>query len=131
MKRILTLWALAFAPLALAHHSFAMFDPAKSVSLDGTVKEFAWTNPHALLFIDASAGPGQPVKTWTLEMSSPGNLSRQGLSRKTFAVGDRVQISISPLRSGEPGGSFRTVHFVATGKDLTLRAIQDQGQPSR
>ena len=41
--------ALALAVPAYAHHSFAMFDAGKTVTLTGTVKEFEWTNPHAWL----------------------------------------------------------------------------------
>jgi hypothetical protein len=36
-------------PPASAHHSYAMFDANKLVTLDATVKEFQWTNPHSWL----------------------------------------------------------------------------------
>jgi hypothetical protein len=39
----------AFAVPAVAHHSFAMFDAQKTVTLQGTVKEFEWVNPHSWL----------------------------------------------------------------------------------
>jgi hypothetical protein len=37
---------------AAAHHSFAMFDALKIVQLEGTVKEFQWTNPHAWIVLN-------------------------------------------------------------------------------
>ena len=42
-----TLMAAAIAAPAFAHHSFAMFDSDKTVTVKGTVKELEWTNPHS------------------------------------------------------------------------------------
>ncbi|HTL68355.1 MAG TPA: DUF6152 family protein, partial [Lacunisphaera sp.] len=50
------LGALAIAAPAAAHHSFAMFDQQKIMTLDGTVHEFQWTNPHAFLEVDVAEG---------------------------------------------------------------------------
>ena len=36
---------------ALGHHSFAMFDSSKTVTMTGTVKEFEWINPHSWIHI--------------------------------------------------------------------------------
>jgi hypothetical protein len=53
--------ALAAAP-AFAHHSFAMFDSAKNVTLEGTIKEFQWTNPHSWIQIVAKDASGKDVE---------------------------------------------------------------------
>ena len=107
--------ALAAAP-ALAHHSFAMFDRSKEVRLEGTVKEFSWTNPHSWIEIAAPSADGEAV-TWAIEMTSPNNLVGDGWKRTTLQPGDKVVLFIYPLKSGEPGGSFVAVRL-ADGKFL-------------
>src|SRR5262249_3631555 len=67
---------------AVAHHSFAMFDASKTVTLQGTVKEFHWTNPHSWIFLTV-AGEGQPAE-WPIELGSPAGLMRQGWVPKTL-----------------------------------------------
>ncbi len=113
MKRPLTtlfagvltgLAATAGATGALAHHSFAMFDQSRQVTLVGTVKEFQWTNPHT--FIELVDGSG---KTWSVELNSPNNLLRQGWKRTALSPGDKVTVIINPLRDGKPGGLFNAV----------------------
>ena len=79
--------ALALAGLvggaqpAAAHHSFAMFDSTRTTVVKGTVKEFQWTNPHVVLWVMAAADDGAAQEQWTVELTSPGNLTRMGWSR--------------------------------------------------
>ena len=93
----------AATPLA-AHHSFAMFDQKKLMTLEGTVTEFQWTNPHA--FIEIDVPQGGKVQHWSIELNSPNNLKRQGWKRGSLKSGDRISIRIAPLRNGHPGGLF-------------------------
>ena len=73
--------AAAFAAPAFAHHSFAMFDGQKTVTLQGTVKEFEWTNPHAWLRVMVNdEKTGKPV-LWALELSSPAGRPCHGIHR--------------------------------------------------
>jgi hypothetical protein len=95
---------LAAVP-ALAHHSFAMFDQRRIVTLEGTVTEFQWTNPHAFIEIDVPGADGR-VTHWSIELNSPNNLKRQGWSRTSVRSGDRVTLRMNPLRDGKPGGLF-------------------------
>jgi hypothetical protein len=88
---------------AYAHHSFAMFDNTRSVTLHGTVMEYQWTNPHVYLAIDADNGKGG-VKRYTLEMTSPNMLSRGGWTARTVKPGDTVTAVMAPLRDGQAGG---------------------------
>ena len=119
MPRNLTLalgaGALALAAPALAHHSFAMFDPTKIVTLEGTVKEFRWVNPHVALFVKVE-GSDDPDKLWAVELTSPSNLKRRGWTRNSLKQGDRVIVQLNPLRSGQHGGGFRSVKLVDSGK---------------
>ena len=94
---------LAAAP-ALAHHSFAMFDQKKVMTLEGTVHEFQWTNPHAFIELDVNAG-GRSQR-WSIELNSPNNLTRQGWRRTSLKTGDKISVRIAPLRNGNTGGLF-------------------------
>jgi hypothetical protein len=97
--------ALGLALPAYAHHSFAMFDAARETTLQGTVKEFQWTNPHAWVQLMVSAPDGKTTE-WSIECASPNALKRQGWRGTTIKTGDRVTVVIHPLKSGESGGSL-------------------------
>jgi len=99
--------ALLAAP-ALAHHSFAMFDADKTVELSGTVKELQWTNPHSWLQVMVESADGKSIE-WSLEMGSPGALARTGWRPRTVVPGDKVTVSIHPLKDGSSGGQLLTV----------------------
>src|SRR4051812_28943345 len=110
MRAILALAApilVLSAGAALAHHSFAMFDSERVVTLTGTVKEFRWVNPHSAIFVKVE-GSDDPAKLWAIEMTSPSNLTRRGWTRTTLKPGDRISVEINPLRDGQHGGGFRT-----------------------
>ncbi len=108
---------LVAAPI-FAHHSAAMYDTSKKITLEGVVKELAWTNPHVVLTIIANAKDGQPAQTWSLETTSPGNLTRLGWTKRTFKAGDKVKVLVSPLRNGKPGAWFVSGVLLDTGKEV-------------
>jgi Family of unknown function (DUF6152) len=91
----------------LAHHSFAMFDADKKVTVAGTVKEFQWTNPHAFIVMMVGNGDGQ-IEQWSVEMGGPSGLARQGWVPKTLKPGMNISVVIHPLREGH-GGQFLAV----------------------
>ena len=97
-----------FAVPAIAHHSFAMFDAEKSKTLDGTVKEFQWTNPHAWIQLMVTNGDGQ-LEQWSIEMGGPSGLARQGWVPKTLTPGMSISVIMHPLRDGGHGGQFLAV----------------------
>ncbi|GAC1695284.1 MAG: hypothetical protein PVS2B3_05880 [Steroidobacteraceae bacterium] len=111
-------WALTAAPPATAHHSFAMFDFDNTISCTATVKEFRWTNPHVTLLVEAAAKPGDPPQIWSLELTSPGNLTRIGWTHSSFKPGDRIELQFNPLRDGRHGGAFKQAKL-ASGQVLT------------
>ena len=96
--------ALLVAVPALAHHSFAMFDQTKVMTLEGTVHEFQWTNPHSFIELDVTSG-GR-TQRWSIELNSPNNLTRQGWRRTSLKAGEHISVRIAPLRNGHPGGLF-------------------------
>ena len=119
--RLSSLFVMALALVAgtaLAHHSSAMYDMSKKSTCEGVVKELAWTNPHVVLTVIASAKDGQPEQTWSLETTSPGNLVRLGWTKRTFKAGDNVKVVFSPLRNGKPGGWFVSAVLLDTGKEV-------------
>jgi Family of unknown function (DUF6152) len=100
--------ALAVATAAYAHHSFAMFDQSKQLSLKGTVREFQWTNPHAWIHLDVPGTDGTK-ETWQVELNSPNNLKRQGWKSTGVKTGDQVTLVLNPLKDGSKGGLFVSV----------------------
>jgi hypothetical protein len=103
---------------APAHHSFAMYEPTKTLTFKGTVKAFQWTNPHVVLWIVIQPEGGGAAQEWSLETTSPGVLTRNGWTRNSMKPGDRVSVTLSPLRDGSHGGSLNSVTLLATGQTL-------------
>ena len=90
---------------ALAHHSFAMFDRDKEVTIVGTVKEFQWTNPHSWIQVNVPNKAGKMVE-WSIEGGSPNIMVRQGWKRDIMKPGDKVTVVLNPMKDGSPGGSL-------------------------
>ena len=107
-------FALGAAGVAGAHHSHAMFDMAREVSITGAVTNYSYRNPHVFLYLDVKGDNGEVV-SWTVEMSNIGNTQRQGIYRSTFKVGDVVTVRLNPLINGRSGGNYTSV-TAADGK---------------
>jgi hypothetical protein len=95
---------LATGGFALAHHSFAMFDQEHPIELNGVVKEWKYTAPHAFIILEVKEADGTS-QVWSLE-GAPSGLIRDGWTSKTLKPGDELQMKIDPLRSGAPGGAW-------------------------
>ena len=89
---------------AAAHHSVAMFEPMKTVQLEGTVRQFQWTNPHCWIQLSV-AGEKQRVE-WSIQMNSPEALYRSGWRPGTLKAGDKITVVAHPTRDGTTGGLF-------------------------
>jgi hypothetical protein len=98
-----------------AHHSFAMFDTANSITISGVVTAFEWTNPH--VYIEVDVPDGQATKHWAIELGSPSILMRGGWKFNTIKKGDRITAVVSPLRNGEPGSLLNRI-TLADGRVL-------------
>jgi len=125
--RWVALAALAVSGAAVAHHSFAMFDRDKEVVLTGTVHEFQWTNPHAFIEFDVPNARGE-AERWSVEMNSPNNLTRQGWKSSYLRSGDKVTVTLNPLRDGKHGGAFRKATLLETGQVLSSN-LRDAEKP--
>jgi hypothetical protein len=111
----------AAGPVA-AHHSPVMFDMTKSVTIEGTVVEFSWTNPHSSIQLDVP-GAGGAMERWGVEMGSPNSMVRAGWKSTLLKAGDRVSVTVRPLKSGERGGMFVSIKL-ADGRVLGGRAAE-------
>jgi hypothetical protein len=90
-----------------AHHGQAAFetDPAKRVTLKGTVTEWYWANPHCFLKLDVKDEGGQVVH-WVAEVSNPSDMTDRGWSKQSFKPGDQVTVTLRPVKRGDPAGSI-------------------------
>ncbi len=100
--------ALFAATAAQAHHSGAMFDNTKTVTLVGTIKEFAWRNPHASVEVMVADAAGA-VSQWSIECSTPNILLRKGWNIKSLLPGDKVTVVMHPMKDGGKAGLVMTV----------------------
>jgi Family of unknown function (DUF6152) len=112
------LTALVAGP-SVAHHSASMFDMQKRVEVQGTVKDFRWTNPHSWLVLTATDEANKGAE-YNIEMNGPGYLVRNGWKRESLKPGDTVTVTINPLRDGSPGGNLVKV-LTADGKELSAQ----------
>jgi len=99
------LTAILSGEQALAHHSGAMFDMTKTVTISGTVQQFNWTNPHSSFKVLVANSAGTE-DVWAVEMGGPNNLVREGWKRTSLKPGDKVTVTVRPLRDGVPGGAY-------------------------
>lgn len=99
---------LSLPGLALAHHSFAMFDSENQLKMTGTVTRFDWTNPHVYIELDVTDADGT-TKNWTIECANISILSRIGWKFNIIKPGDELTVIVGPLRSGEPGALLKQV----------------------
>jgi len=105
---VAAVWVLLAAGSVLAHHSPVMFDRSKKQTINGTVKEFVWTNPHASIQVDVVNAQGV-TEVWGVEMNSPNNLVKQGWKSTILKGGDKVSVVGNPLRAGEHGLLFLSI----------------------
>jgi hypothetical protein len=115
-RRLLTLLAFVTLPGAvftaapLAHHSTAIYDSDNPVELRGTVVEWRFSNPHCLIRLEVADAKGGTT-VWLLEGPNTAGLFRQGWTPKTLKPGDKLMVTVRPLRSGAPGGNYSNVRW--------------------
>ena len=99
----LSLGAWIVAVPMLAHHSGAAFDDGKILTIQGTVTEWFWANPHCFLSFDVKDEKGQVV-SWVVETSNPPDMINRGWRRNSFKAGDQVTVTVEPVKNGKPIG---------------------------
>src|SRR5262245_9272336 len=119
---ILTIAAvIVVAAPGLAHHSGAMFEKEKTITLEGVVKEFQYTNPHSWLLVDVKNKDGS-VTTWGFEAEGPSTLQRAGIRLSDLKPGTRLKITGHPMKDGTPAAAWVDAIRASDGKRLDPRA---------
>lgn len=113
---------LLFSGPVLAHHGRSNYDVSSAATVKGTVTEFEWTNPHALIHLDVTDESGK-VEKWIAETNSPNTLSRQGWNKNTVKTGDQITLVGHRVKGGGNYINFSKITF-ADGRVLTP-AIQN------
>lgn len=120
MRSVVGALVLSLAAPVFAHHSGAGVDRAKTVTVTGVVKDFRWTNPHSWIDLEVPNQKGT-AEVWSIEMNPPPFLIRAGWRASTLKPGDKVSVTLNPLRNGDPGGIFVSV-TLADGRIFSGRA---------
>jgi len=122
-----TVAAFALSVPASAHHSFAMFDATKDVTVQGQVKEFEWTNPHSWLRVMVmDQKTGKPV-LWAFELSSPARLTTMGMHADSVKPGDMVSVTFHPMKDGTRGGQLIQATLPG-GKQIIRANAKDENE---
>ena len=103
-RRMAILWSICGVALMgvsslVAHHGTSMYDPQHPITLEGTVTEFEFVNPHARVHFEVKDSKGNSEQ-WVVECSAPAKLYRSGWSAKTLKPGDRITVSGYPRKDG-------------------------------
>jgi hypothetical protein len=116
--RRVTLGALTIliSGACLAHHSGALWDTSKTETLEGTVKQFQWNNPHCWIQLLVAGDTTGTTQEWSIEMAAPIQVLQGGWKPSTLKSGDRVQVRLHPARDGSHSGNF-------------VSALRADGQP--
>jgi len=108
------------AGMTAAHHSGEMFEDTKTVTLEGVVKEFQYTNPHSWLLVDVTDDDGT-VTTWGFEAEGPSTLQRAGITKSTLVPGTKITITGRPMKDGRPAAAWIDA-VLEDGRRLNPRA---------
>ncbi len=123
-------WAILAALLlsqtpSYAHHSVgAEFDLSQRITLQGRLTKVEWMNPHVYLYLDVTEGG--KTANWACETAGPNTLSRQGWSRASFRIGDRITVVGYRARDGAYVASAREI-VLANGRRVFVGSPNDGG----
>jgi hypothetical protein len=124
LSRYICLAALGGAVVAghtaLAHHSTAIYDNDNPVELAGTVVEWQFVNPHTFIVLEVVDEATGAKVVWSVEGGNTAGLFRRGWTPNTLKAGDRIIVTVRPLRSGAPGGNYSNVRW-ADGQPVDPR----------
>jgi hypothetical protein len=94
------------APQVTAHHSTAIYDSDNPIELAGTVVEWQFVNPHVFIVLEVADSATGEKRVWNLEGGNTAGLFRRGWTPNTLKAGDKIAVTVRPLRSGAPGGNY-------------------------
>jgi hypothetical protein len=108
---LLTFATLVVGPLlmpapAAAHHGWVDFDEKTEVTIEGTVTDFHFVNPHCVVEFDVQDDKGH-IRKWQGEFSNPGVLSRKGWNAASLQTGEKLTLTGHPAKDGA-----RAIHVI-------------------
>ena len=104
------------APVIAHHGTAASYDQDTWITVEGTVTEFLWRNPHSSLYLEWTDDEGNTME-YAIELASPGLMVRQGYTRELFSAGDQVSIPVHPSRADAPVGEcLFTCDYIVNGE---------------
>jgi hypothetical protein len=115
--------ALAISGVAtplVAHHGNAVYDDTRTITLKGTVTQWAWANPHCILHLDVTDESGQVV-SWIVETENPTSMFNIGWTKSSMKPGDQVTVTAMPVKNGKPIGRIVDV-LLPSGQKLIGKA---------
>jgi hypothetical protein len=88
---------------AFAHHGFAgRYDEEAPITVQATVVEFQFTNPHSVIVFDAKDASGK-IERWQAELGGASALQRaDGWTKNTLKFGDKLTIIGPRAKNGAP-----------------------------
>jgi hypothetical protein len=121
--RLMALGMWGCAGIALAHHTYSMFDASRELSVSGVVAKFEWKNPHTYLWVYVpSVANGGRYEAWAFENGAPFVLAKRGWSKDSVRPDDKVTVTYAPLRDGKPGGHCLKV-TLPDGRSLECQGL--------
>jgi hypothetical protein len=111
--------ALLGTGAASAHHSTAMFDKQRKVTVEGVVTGYEWTNPHVFIELDVTERGAKAH--YSIEAGDIRSMSNFGWKVRTLKPGDRLTVVMHPLRSGAKGGLIASA-TLSDGRTLRYEA---------
>jgi hypothetical protein len=113
--------AMSLVSLPLfAHHGNAVYDDTKTITLKGTVTQWAWSNPHCILHLDVTDDSGQVVP-WIVETENPTSMFNIGWTKTSMKPGDQVTVTAMQVKNGKPIGRIVDV-LLPSGQKLIGKA---------
>jgi len=105
----------------LAHHSQSQFEPEKTISIEGTLKQGSWSNPHTLfVIVGKPVGTNDAPQEWTVEGPTPRQLEAKGWGKGVSKAGDKLTFEGHPRRDGQPDLLLLSV-TLADGKLISFK----------
>jgi len=140
-KRAIEVFAIAAGLLSVslplfAHHGTAVFDMNKILTMNGSVTQWDWSNPHCLLQFDIKNEGGQ-VTHWIAETQNPAEMVSLGWGKTSFKPGDEVTVTLMPVKNGRPYGRIKLIvlpdgkTFVTIKEGLTPKEVGDSPGSSK
>ncbi len=115
---VFALAAFSSGPTAIAHHGFASYSQ-ETITLDATVTEFRFVNPHVQIYFDITNEAGE-IEHWQGELTAPNKLARAGWAKNMLRPGDQIQVTGRAARNDGHSVAIRGL-IMPNGESMPVR----------